>query len=231
MKHIPRFFVEHISDSEVFLSAEQMHHAVSVLRLREDDNVCVFNSTSGEWLCTIKSIKKNSVIPIKQKRKFEEERGPSIACSLINPNRFSILLEKITELGVTEIFPIVTEFTQYRSINEVKLQRTVVQACEQSERMSIPKIHKLISLEKFLNSFPLDRKLLIGIERENTTRIIDCLSPRCTFLIGPEGGFSDKEKSLFFDYDFVNQFHFGQNILRSETAAIAFIAAWVSRYI
>lgn len=233
MKHIPRFFIkdEIFKNKEIFLSPEQMHHAADVLRLKENDKIFVFNELYGEWLCLIKNIKKNIIVPINQTKILKKELGPSIACALINPNKFSIMLEKVTELGVQDIYPIITEFTQYRSFNEKKFEKVIIQACEQSKRISIPKIHKITTLEKFLNSFDSNQKLLVGTEQENTIRIIDCLSQKCIFLVGPEGGFSDKEISMLSEQKFVNQFHFGQNILRSETAAIAFIAAWASKYI
>ena len=233
VKHIPRFFVRDqiFSNKEIFLSSDQMHHASNVLRLKENDKIYIFNELSGEWLCLIKNIKKNSVIPVNQERVFKEEPGPSIACALINPNKFAILLEKVTELGVKEIHPITTEFTQYKSFNEKKFEKIVQQACEQSKRISIPKIYETKPLKKFLDTFDSTQKLLVGIEKENTTRSGHCLSQKCAFLVGPEGGFSDKEIDMFSGYDFVVPFHFGQNILRSETAAIAFIAAWVSKFL
>ena len=233
MKHIPRFYVfNEISDQgSLCISPQQMFHATKVLRLKEGDKVRIFNSTSGEWECAIKNIKKNIVTSLELIKKPQKEPGPSIACALINPTKFSIMVEKITELGVQNIYPVVTEYTQYKTFNRQKIEQVIVQACEQSKRLTIPMIHDVISLEKFLGNFSKDQKLLVGIEKGNTTGNIQLLNQNDMFLVGPEGGFSDREVDMFNAENSVSTFYFGRNILRSETAAIAFIAFWIAKYI
>ena len=233
MKHIPRFyFSDEISDrGDCQISPQQMFHATKVLRLKEGDNVRIFNNISGEWTCEIKNIRKNIVAPLKLIRKPCKEPGPSIACALINPTRFSIMIEKITELGVQNIYPIITDFTQYKTFNKQKIEQVVIQACEQSKRLTVPTIHNVNSLENFIGKFPKTQKLLVGIERKSSTLDISSLEEKATFLIGPEGGFSDREMDMFDTEIRVHTFYFGRNILRSETAAIAFISCWIAKYI
>lgn len=233
MKHIPRFYVpDEISDQiSLQISPRQMFHATKVLRLKEGDKVRIFNGSSGEWECAIKNIKKNIVTSLELIREPRKEPGPSIACALINSTKFSIMVEKITELGVQNIYPVVTEYTQYKTFNRQKIEQIIVQACEQSKRLTIPTIHDVINLEKFLGKFSKDQKLLVGIEKENTTGNIECLNQNDMFLVGPEGGFSDREVDMFNAEKSVSTFYFGRNILRSETAAIAFIAFWIAKYI
>ena len=233
MKHIPRFYVpDEISDQiSLQISPRQMFHATKVLRLKEGDKVRIFNGTSGEWECVIKNIKKNIVTSLELIREPRKEPGPSIACALINPTKFSIMVEKITELGVQNIYPVVTEYTQYKTFNRQKIEQIIVQACEQSKRLTIPTIHDVINLEKFLGKFSKDQKLLVGVEKENTTGNIECLNQNDMFWVGPEGGFSDREVDMFNAEKSVSTFYFGRNILRSETAAIAFIAFWIAKYI
>ncbi len=233
MKHIPRFyFPDEISDREDCpISPQQMFHASKVLRLKEGDNIRIFNGVSGEWECIIKNIKKNIVRPLELIREPREEPGPSIACALINPSRFSILVEKITELGVQNIYPITTDFTQYKTFNRQKIEQIIIQACEQSKRLTIPTIHNTNSLEKFIGKFPKNQKLLIGIEKKSTTSNIKLLNRNDVFLVGPEGGFSDREIEVFNSETTVSTFYFGRNILRSETAAISFISFWIAKYV
>ena len=231
MKHIPRFFYpQKIETADILLSAEQMHHANKVLRLSENDEVRVFNPIDGEWSCSIKSVKKNIVAPIKQIVQPREEQGSTIACALINPHRFAIMAEKVTELGATRIVPIITDFTQYKTINRNKVQQTIIQACEQSRRLSVPELDEPISLRKFLERFPVDKNLYVGMEDSSKTKqdspLVDVDS---CFLIGPEGGFSDNEIAMFSELDFIKTLHLGCNILRSETAAIAFAALCVQQ--
>ncbi len=233
MKHIPRFYIsdEISSGIDLQIFPQQMFHASKVLRLKEGDNVRIFNNISGEWECEIKSIKKNIVSPSELIREPQEEPGPSIACALINPAKFSIMIEKITELGVQNIYPVVTDYTQYRNFNRQKIEQTIIQACEQSKRLTVPVIHDLSNLENFLGKFSKNQKLLVGVEKGDTTTSIQCLNRNDIFMVGPEGGFSDKEMNMFNAEAAVSTFYFGRNILRSETAAIVFVSFWIAKYI
>ncbi|MBO4405105.1 MAG: 16S rRNA (uracil(1498)-N(3))-methyltransferase [Alphaproteobacteria bacterium] len=233
MKHIPRFFVENeiVCGVEKSISPEQMFHASKVLRLRENNCIRIFNNISGEWECSIKSSKKNLVTPLKLIKVPRDEFGPSIACALINPNRFSIMVEKVTELGVQNIYPLITDYTQYKTFSKQKVKQAVVQACEQSGRLTVPKIHEAVKLKDFLSNLSENQKILVGVEKENTTRMMYCLEKDIIFAVGPEGGFSNQEIELFNSTPSVNSFYFGRNILRSETAAVAFISLWVAKYL
>lgn len=81
----------------------------------------------------------------------------------------------------------------------------------------------------FLNNLSENQKILVGVEKENTTKMIHCLEKDVIFAVGPEGGFSPQEIKLFDTDISVNSFYFGRNILRSETAAVAFISLWVAK--
>jgi len=233
MKHVPRFFVKNEigCGDDVSISPEQMFHAQKVLRLKENDNVRIFNDISGEWECSIKSVKKNIVTPLKLLREPRDEPGPSIVCALINPNKFSIMVEKITELGVKNIYPVITDYTQYKTFNKQKVEQIIIQACEQSKRLTVPKIHETVKLKDFLGNLSENQKILVGVERENVAKMSHCIEKDIIFAVGPEGGFSDREVELFNTIAAVNLAYFGRNILRSETAAVAFISLWVAKYL
>lgn len=233
MRHVPRFYVdsEIIEGGEQVLTPQQMFHATKVLRLKEDNIVRIFNSNYGEWECVIKNIKKNIVIPKKNIIKPREEIGPGIACSLINPNKFFLMLEKITELGVQNIYPLITDFSQYKTFNRSKAEQVIIQACEQSKRLTIPKIYEITIIQDFVDKFSQNYKILVGLEKESASKISQCLAKETIFLVGPEGGFSEREIRLFEGLSSVSSFYFGRNILRSETAAIAFVSLWVAKYL
>ncbi len=148
MRHIPRFYVTaDLSDgAEVALDVEQMHHAHVVLRADIGDTVRLFNGRDGEWNCRISNPKKNIVMCCNREREQRIERGTSVICPLINPNKLSVLLEKITELGVTNIFPIITQYTQYKDFNKRKAEQIIIHACEQSGRLTLPKLHDVAQL-------------------------------------------------------------------------------------
>ena len=233
MRHIPRFYVTaSLKDgAEITLDAEQMHHAHVVLRMDIEDTVRVFNARDGEWNCRISNPKKNTVECCNQEKEQREERGTSIVCPLINPNKFSILLEKVTELGITNIFPIITQYTQYKDFNRRKVEQIIIHACEQSGRLTLPKLHDAAKLSDFLRNYKGEGKILIGDERLGSAELRDVIEERDIFLIGPEGGFSDEEFELFKQCDSVRLFSFGKNILRSETSAIAFVSVWNSNFL
>lgn len=228
MKHVPRFYVNSSLsvNNEIILGREQMHHAHVVLRLSCDDEVRVFNGQDGEWTCKITDVKKNAIVCCKQIRPQTTEKGVIVACALINPNHFSILVEKVTELGVMEIIPVITQYTQYRKINDKKIEQIMIHACEQSKRLSIPRWHEPIKLEEFLKQDLANSKILVGDESLTSSSLLDSISEDAIFLIGPEGGFSEDEYNLFRQYDRVKLFTLGRNVLRSETAAISFVAVW-----
>lgn len=233
MKHIPRFYVDAFLDvgNAVTLSTAQMHHAFSVLRVSEGDVVHVFNENFGEWQAHVSNRKKGSVVCDNLLIKPKIEKGPCLACCIINPNRFSMVLEKATELGVTEIIPIISQFSQYRTLNKDKCMQTIISAVEQSCRLSIPNLSDVVHLSDFIEKFPQNSTLLIGDTSGNPKQLRDVISENCAFLVGPEGGFSEEERQMFYRYDFIKKFRFGNNILRSETATIAFLSSWVERYI
>ena len=226
MKHIPRFYIEEAlsQNKKIILSDSQQHHAFTVLRLSNNDVLHVFNDTYGEWSAHV--AERKAIICDNLLINPRKENGGSIAICLIHPSKFSFVLEKCTELGVTEIIPIISQYSQYKTINYEKCMQTILSACEQCCRLSFPKLSNVISLPDFLKSFPNDRSLLIGDTIDNPNTVKDVVDSNSVFLIGPEGGFSETERTLFNQYDFIKTFHYGNNVLRSETAAIAFLSCW-----
>lgn len=237
-KHIPRFYLrdEQEAEEEVILqiSVDQMHHAARVLRLKVEDEVWIFNEYIGEWSCKINDVKKCLVKCIKQIRSARAEKPKklfTIAFSLINPSRMSFLIEKITELGVNEIIPVISQYTQKKRFNRKKAEQVAIEACEQTGRVKPPKLCEVMTLEAFLLDFVKEvesnggsRKLFVADEIcrdcSTTTPFLAVKDP--AFLVGPEGGFSDAERDLFDKYsNHIQRISLGPNILRSETAAIA----------
>ncbi|MDR1551298.1 MAG: 16S rRNA (uracil(1498)-N(3))-methyltransferase [Holosporaceae bacterium] len=235
MKHIPRFYVEanFAKDDDVILSVDQMHHANRVLRFTTGDVVRIFNSWDGEWDCTITSLKQRTVRCISQLRgriNGKEERGAIIACALINPKRFDFFLEKATELGAREIIPIMSTYVQHCDFNLRKALRKVTQAGEQSNRLSIPSLRNVMNLEDLLQNYSPSYKILVGDEGFSSPNLGSVLEEKCVFLVGPEGGFSNEEHNLFEKFSGIKKFSSGKNILRSETAAAAFLAIWNDKF-
>lgn len=228
MRHIPRLYLNcKLSEGAVVtISVAQMHHAANVLRLKVGDTIKVFNEEFGEWNCEISDIKKRTVACISLFKECKSDKdGAILACSLINPNRMSILLEKVTELGVSEIIPIISQYTQYRKFNHEKAMQIIIGACEQSGRITLPKLANIVKLDDFLEKYPYDCKMIVGDENFSGDLSLNIMKQKRIFLVGPEGGFSESEREMFDKYKFIEKVFLGNDILRSETAAIAFVAS------
>jgi 16S rRNA (uracil1498-N3)-methyltransferase len=147
---------------------------------------------------------------------------------LIKKQRQDFLVEKCTELGVKNLQPILTDHCEVRKVNQEKIKLQTIEASEQCERLTIPNIQDLQKLDAFLNN--AQGLVYYCIERETAPFIhkaLGDLSDTDIFLIGPEGGFSEKEKHLLEENPNTVGVTLGPTILRAETAAIMCVTAWV----
>ena len=136
---------------------------------------------------------------------------------MVKPKNVSLILTKATELGVTEFQPIVTQHTQVSTMNIERLEGACKDAVEQSERFTLPKIYPHMPLMQCLDVAL--QPILVALER--TVAPSTSLSPACTsVLVGPEGGFSQEEKTVLQSHPLCHTFSLGPAILRAETAAI-----------
>jgi len=143
---------------------------------------------------------------------------------IIKKKPMAFLYAKATEMGVTEFQPIITQHTQITSMNTLAMEKVCIEAIEQCERYTIPKIHDPISFDQALNN--LQCPTLVPIERHTT-----CSTPQPladSIMIGPEGGFSHEEKARIQNHPLCHAISFGAAILRSETAALFGIALMIN---
>ena len=209
------------------LSHEQSHYIKNVMRLKLGDTISLFNSTNGEWDAKIvnqsKEITEFKVEKLTQNKKPENDLW--LAFSPIKKNPLDMLVQKTTELGIQKFIPILFERTIVREINTDRLKKIIIEASEQSNRISVPEIEKLDTLKDFLNKFPNNGTLIfcdINSEKGNLKNILlkKRRGPTC-ILIGPEGDFSEKERQLIIEKKEIFSLSLAANILRAETAAIA----------
>ncbi|MDR1332826.1 MAG: 16S rRNA (uracil(1498)-N(3))-methyltransferase, partial [Holosporales bacterium] len=230
MKHIPRVYTEDLEDEEFRVPSSGAHHLISVLRMKCGAEFVAFNAKDGEWLCYITSITRATVTAMR--RSFIRQapvlsRRVAVAFCLIKHDAMRLIVEKGTELGATDFFPLTSRYSM-GNINVEKLTMVAIGATEQSERFHIPKIHDIQELTRFIRAQPGEFKWISAVERTHdiskVTPIMDTdLTGSCGFIIGPEGGFSDDEKALLLAN--TTAVTLSENILRSETAAIACLAA------
>ena len=203
------------------LDKSQSHYVSKVMRLKEKEVFSLFNS-SGEWEAKILNITKNIVEfnVTKQLRHKENIKDLWLAFSPIKSNYFNFMIQKATELGVTKFLPIIFERTIVRKINKERLEKVIIEAAEQSNRITVPSIEDPQKLKSFLNN---DMDLIFtDLNTANTKIDIKKLTikPTCV-IIGPEGDFSEEEREEILKFNGVQPIKINENILRSETAVIS----------
>ncbi len=203
------------------LDKYQSHYVSKVMRLKEKEVFSLFNS-SGEWEAKISNITK-SIVEFnitKQLRQKENIKDLWLAFSPIKSNYFNFMIQKATELGVTKFIPIIFERTIVRKINKERLEKVIIEAAEQSNRIIVPSIEDPQKLKSFLNN---DMDLIFtDLNTANTKIDLTKLTtkPTCV-IIGPEGDFSEQEREEILKFNGVQSVKINENILRSETAVIS----------
>jgi len=223
MSNIRLFFPESLSiNLSGKLNKDQSKYLTSVMRLKTDEEFSLFNK-GGEWNTKIISINKGIVEfeVQKQLRQPNKEREIWLVFAPIKSNYFNFMIQKATEIGVTKLFPITTERTIVRKINEVRLNKILIEAAEQSNRLSVPSLEKIQKLEKFLNDYKNINLIFGDLNTDNKKiELLDTSKP-IALLIGPEGDFSGTERTKILDFKGVQSIKLNDNILRSETAVIS----------
>jgi len=216
------------SDLSSHLTKDQAHYLKDVMRLKEGDKLSIFN-TQGEWNAVIESYQKNAAkIKIMQKvRDKANEKNIWLAFSPIKQNSLNFLVQKGTELGVQRFIPILSERTVVRKINIERIKKIVIEASEQSNRISVPEIIKPELLIDFLSQFPKKGSLVFCDINSNQNNLKNILEknidgPIC-ILIGPEGDFSENERKIIIDLNQACSISLAKNILKAETAALSAI--------
>ena len=226
MNNIRLFFSETLSTNmSGKLDKPQSHYVNKVMRVKENEVFSLFNS-SGEWEAKILSISKNIVEfnITKQLRQKETTKELWLAFSPIKSNYFNFMIQKATELGVTKFLPIVFDRTIVRKINKERLEKVIIEAAEQSNRINVPSIEEPQSLNSFLKNSKIDL-IFTDLNTSNTKIDLNQLTsnPTCV-IIGPEGDFSEVERQEILKFNGVQAIKINENILRSETAVISAIS-------
>jgi 16S rRNA (uracil1498-N3)-methyltransferase len=237
MKH-RRFRVppEHIQGQQAFIDdPQEIRHIRSVLRLGEGDPVNLFDGQGNEYQASIVRITQGRVIlslePEAPSVSMESPAKIILGVALLKAPKFDWLLQKVTELGVSEIVP----FSSSRVVprwgegqtgsRRDRWEKIAAEAAKQCGRAAIPEIHPLRSFEEAL-AFDAGRAARVLLwEKEKAVRLAETVahSSRVFVLVGPEGGFSDEE-ALRAQAAGFQPVRLGPRILRAETAGVAIVA-------
>ncbi len=220
----PRLYVEAplAPSAEMTLNKNQAHYLKNVLRKKEGDPVRLFNGKDGEWLGRISSAsKKDMQITLEKQLRVQPYTEPVTALLFapVKKARQDILIEKAVELGVTDFYPLLTQNTEVRKLNEERLTAQIFEAAEQCERLSIPKLHRLQKLDTLFKDWPDTLPVFACIERFDAAPL-SAQAGNAAIFIGPEGGFTQEEKEFIAAQKPVRPVTLGKTVYRCETAAL-----------
>ena len=210
----------------IVLNKTDTHYLKNVMRCKKNDQINLFNENDKEFYTKILEIKKyETILEI-----FELSTNTEIIndifliFSLVKKNKMDFIIQKATELGVRKIFPILTERSSIRDINPSRMAAIAKEASEQSNRISIPEISNLMTIQELLEQWDKKRSILYADEILKINKNLTILNRKnfvkSSLLVGPEGGFSPEENDMLKTYNYVFPISFGETILRSDTAAI-----------
>ena len=208
--------------TEFALPDGQAHYLANVMRLAEGDTIRVFNGVAGEWRASVAKISRKAAMLTAQvqTRPSAPEPDAWLCFALLKRQKTDLVVEKATELGVSVIQPIITARTNADHVNLERLRAIAIEAAEQCERLHVPEIRAPRKLGELLRGWP-DRRLFIADERR-TSSLLGPMAEPGALMIGPEGGFTDRElEDIAQQVPLAMRVSLGNRILRAETAAIA----------
>ena len=228
---MPRFLLEPERwGREASLTGDEAHHCARVMRAAPGDRIEVFDGAGRGADATVVSVSKHEVLLNLDDERRQDAEGVRVVLALaaLKGKAMDHAIQKSVELGVSEIVPIVTERSIVRDAG-TGWQRTVLEACKQCGRWSLPGIRSLVPLDTFLmrESGAGTRKVIASLtpDARPLREILESGPPpsEVVFLVGPEGDFTPEETSLALEQGYLGA-SLGQTVLRSETAAITCVA-------
>jgi len=214
-----------VAGDTIAASPQQAHYLGSVMRRGPGDAVSLFNGRDGEFSARIEALRRDraSLLVERQLRSQAAEADLWLAFALLKRDATDLVVQKATELGVSVLLPVITERSNTHRVNPSRLASIAIEAAEQSERLTVPRIDPPRPLADLLAGWPADRRLILAAERIDAPRITP-LRGKAALLVGPEGGFAPMELDAMRRHPFVTAVSLGPRILRAETACIAGLA-------
>ena len=228
-KRIQRFLVERIksSASHFEISGEQCHYVLRVLRLQAGDQMILFDGSGSEWMAKIIDTKKNRLLLELEEKSTPDRESPidiTLIQSISRSQRMDLVMQKSTELGVSTIVPVFSSNTVVR-IKEDKIEKKInhwrnilISASEQSGRTKLPDLMDPIKLDSdCLQKYKGDLSIFYDTTGQDSYAVNK--PKEITVVIGPEGGFTEVEKTMAIDNGY-SVIQSGPRLMRTETAPI-----------
>ena len=229
------FYNPHIQGDSFELEEQESKHAIRVLRLVRDDRVILVDGRGGWYEAAIiddhpKRCKLQILSYTPDYRPLSYSLHLAVAPTK-NLDRFEWFIEKATEIGISEITPLICKRSERRQVKYERLEKILVSAMKQSLKAYKPKLNNPVSMEEFLRTdqqgtlgiahcYPLERKGIKELDHSGTY----------TLIVGPEGDFTEEEVSNALKAGYV-PFHLGESRLRTETAALYITTAISLHYL
>lgn len=221
--------------AQLTLGRGQAHYLAHVLRLAPGAVIALFNGRDGEWQARIESVARSDAVVAVETRLREQRAEPDLWLLFAPVKRtpLDFLVQKATELGVSELVPAITRRTIVERVRRERMEANAIEAAEQCERLTVPRIRDAVPLDHVLDNWRGDRRILMCAETGAAEPIRDVLNrirskEPCAILTGPEGGFEKTELDALRKLPFVTAVGLGPRILRADTAALAALACWQS---
>lgn len=227
-----RLFVPHdlAADARLELDEGQSRYLSTVMRLSVGDAVAVFNGRDGEWRATVSAIGKRAVALTAEDQSRPQATGPDLdlVIALVKRARLETIVEKAAELGARRVRPVITERTNADHTRVDRLQAIAVEASEQTGRLDVPQVCDPVKLERMIADWETGRRLLFCDEAGDARPVLEAVAEGGPWavLIGPEGGFSPRERETLRSLPYAVPATLGPRILRADTAAISALTLW-----
>ncbi|MCM8795785.1 MAG: 16S rRNA (uracil(1498)-N(3))-methyltransferase [Candidatus Omnitrophica bacterium] len=233
-----RFFCRSLNifgDKFILDDKQKLHHLKDVLRLRPKDRVVIFDERGSEYNCIIEKISDKVELHILSKQVFAKKQGFEItlACAIPKKPKFDEIVDKLTQLGVDKIIPLLTKrvivkWDKQKQISKLKRwQKLALSAAEQAQRSYLPILESPKDIKEVLaESQGFDLKLIPTLtgSRKTIKEILSHTKPKnILILIGPEGDFTAEEVRLAIKADCI-PITLGETVLRVDTAAVAVVS-------
>jgi 16S rRNA (uracil1498-N3)-methyltransferase len=221
------------SGTTVTLDRAQAHYLTAVMRLTSGRRILVFNGRDGEWEATVEAAKRSATLHIGERTRVQPE-----PCDLhylfapLKAARLDYMVQKAVEMGAARLQPVLTAHSQVSRINLARMEANAVEAAEQCGILTLPEISPPCDFDRLLAERDPDRLLVFCDEDAETRDPISALAPHraatgptpVDVLVGPEGGFADRERAALLAVPNSVRLALGPRILRADTAAVAALA-------
>ena len=238
----PRLFVEPPLEpgAEIPVERSQANYLCNVLRLKAGDSVLVFNGRDGEWHASLKTAGRKAFVLVCEVQTRPQRAAQELyhhdlhyLFAPLKHARLDYVVQKATEMGASWLQPVLTAFTQASRVSAERMRANAIEAAEQCGILTVPEIAPAIAFERMIAARDPARLLVFCDEAAAVADPISALAaaaakgaprPPLALLIGPEGGFSEAERTALLRLPNVVRLALGPRILRADTAAVAALA-------